>query len=136
MDLPAAAEQAQHGRHHPDEQFIDAKGKHVIILGGGDTGADCLGTAQRQGAPASSNSSFFPRRPKSARGNALALALALADDLPHQLRPRGSRPTRYGGDVRDFAINTKSFSGENGVVKKLHGIRLEWAKDAPRPISR
>ena len=36
----------------------------------------------------------------------------------------------FGGDVRDFSINTKSFCGENGVVKKLHGIRLEWAKDA------
>jgi len=36
----------------------------------------------------------------------------------------------YGGDVRDFSINTKSFSGENGVVKVLHGIRLEWAKGA------
>jgi glutamate synthase (NADPH/NADH) small chain len=35
-----------------------------------------------------------------------------------------------GGDVRDFAINTRSFSGENGRVKKLHGIRLEWGKDA------
>src|SRR5207248_1744115 len=36
----------------------------------------------------------------------------------------------FGGDVRDFSINTKSFSGENGVVKKLHGVRLEWGKDA------
>jgi glutamate synthase (NADPH/NADH) small chain len=86
--LSAAAEQAKPGRPFP-RAFIDAKGKHVIILGGGDTGADCLGTALRQGAKRQAIRAA-PRAPRtrSRQGHALAL---LADDFPHQQRPRRGR---------------------------------------------
>ena len=114
------------GDHIPDEQFIDAKDKHVIILGGGDTGADCLGTATRQGCASVKQFELLPRPPESR-----------TDEMPWPYWPMIFRTSsaheeavqKAGGDVRDFAINTKSFSGENGVVKKLHAIRLEWAKD-------
>ena len=111
----------------PDEEFIDAADKHVIILGGGDTGADCLGTALRQGCASVKQFELLPRPPESR-----------TNDMPWPYWPMIFRTSsaheeainKAGGDVRDFAINTKSFSGENGVVKKLHAIRLEWAKDA------
>ncbi len=115
------------GDHIADEHFIDAKDKHVIILGGGDTGADCLGTAIRQGCASVKQFELLPRPPESR-----------TNDMPWPNWPMIFRTSsaheeafnKAGGDVRDFAINTKSFSGENGVVKKLHAIRLEWAKDA------
>jgi glutamate synthase (NADPH) small chain len=108
-----------------DEHFITAKDKHVIILGGGDTGADCLGTAQRQGAKSIRQFELLPRPPE-----------ARTSDMPWPYWPMIYRTSSaheeaawgYGGDVRDFSINTKSFSGANGIVKKLHAIRLEWSK--------
>jgi len=114
------------GDHVPDEQFIDAKDKHVIILGGGDTGADCLGTAQRQGARSIKQFELLPRPPESR-----------TDQMPWPLYPMIYRVSgaheeaawQYGGDVRDYSINTKHFTGENGAVKKLHAVRLEWAKN-------
>jgi glutamate synthase (NADPH/NADH) small chain len=115
----------------PDESFISAKDKHVIILGGGDTGADCLGTAQRQGAKSIRQFELMPRPPE-----------ARVKDMPWPNWPMIYRVSSaheeaaaaFGGDVRDFAINTKAFSGENGVVKKLHGIRLEWEMQGSRPV--
>ncbi|HZL36217.1 MAG TPA: glutamate synthase subunit beta [Tepidisphaeraceae bacterium] len=115
------------GDHIPDEQFIDANGKHVIILGGGDTGADCLGTAIRQGCASVRQFELLPRPPE-----------ARTDDMPWPYWPMIFRTSSAheeainyhgGSEIRDFAINTKSLSGENGAVKKLHAIRLEWAKD-------
>jgi glutamate synthase (NADPH) small chain len=102
---------------------IDAKGKHVIIIGGGDTGADCLGTAIRQGAASIRQFELLPKPPESRN-----------EDFPWPYWPVIYRTSSAheeaadigGGDCRDFAVNTKKFTGENGVVKKLHGVRLEW----------
>src|SRR6185436_20128179 len=109
---------------------IHAKGKHVIILGGGDTGADCLGTAVRQAAKSIKQFELLPKPPESR-------------DLTQGVQPWPYWPMIYRTssaheeaeqlitkELRDFAINTKAFSGEDGVVKKLHGIRLEWERDA------
>ncbi len=114
------------GDNLPDA--INAKGKHVIIIGGGDTGADCLGTAVRQGAKSVRQFELLPKPPES-RGPGVApwpyWPMIFRTSSAHE-----EAAQIYGGkDVRDFAINTKHFSGENGVVKKLHGIRLEWTKD-------
>ena len=109
----------------PGEQFIDARNKHVVILGGGDTGADCLGTAQRQGAKSIKQFELLPRPPQSRN-----------DDMPWPLYPMIYRVSsaheeaawQYGGDVRDYSINTQKFTGENGEVKQLHFVRIEWTK--------
>jgi glutamate synthase (NADPH/NADH) small chain len=106
------------------ENQISAKDKHVIILGGGDTGADCLGTAHRQGARSIRQFELLPKPPEGRTA-----------DMPWPYWPmiyRTSSAHEEGGE-RDFAINTKKFSGENGVVKKLHGIRLEWEMAGSRP---
>ena len=106
---------------------IHAKDKHVVILGGGDTGADCLGTALRQGCKSVKQFELLPRPPE-----------ARTAEMPWPYWPMIYRSSsaheeavsKAGSDIRDFSINTKKFSGENGEVKKLHGVRLEWKKDA------
>jgi len=132
--LPLANKQCL-GDSCPPEQFIDAKGKHVIILGGGDTGADCLGTALRQGCKSVKQFELLPRPPEQR---------SEADVRAGNLQPWPYWPMVYrsssaheeavkfaGADIRDFSINTKSFSGDaQGNVRKLHGVRLEWNKDA------
>jgi len=103
------------------EERITADGKRVVILGGGDTGADCLGTAHRQGAEVVRQFEILPE-PPSAR----------PADNPWPNWPlvlRLSAAHEEGG-LRDYAISTKSFSGQNGQVKKLHGVRVEWQRDA------
>ncbi len=111
----------------PEEQFISAKDKHVVILGGGDTGADCLGTAVRQGAKSVKQFEIMPRPPESRTASMpwpywpFIFRTSSAHEEANELA---------GGEIRDFSINTRKFTGENGQVKKLHGIRLEWEKGA------
>ena len=98
---------------------ITAEGKRVIILGGGDTGADCLGTAHRQGAEIVHQFELLPEPPETR-----------PDDNPWPLWPmilRTSGAHEEGG-VRDYNILTKSLSGENGQVSKLHAVRVDWAR--------
>ncbi|MBI4410998.1 MAG: glutamate synthase subunit beta [Deltaproteobacteria bacterium] len=107
---------------------ITAKGKKVIILGGGDTGADCLGTAHRQGAAHIWQLELLPRPPDQR-----------APTNPWPQWPvvlRTSSAHNEGGE-RDYSVMTKKLSGENGVLKKLHAVRLEWLPSAdgnpPKP---
>jgi len=97
------------------EGQIMATGKHVIIIGGGDTGADCLGTATRQGAK-SIRQFMIHQRPPDER----------AESTPWPLWPVMYReePAHEENGQREFAVATTSFSGENDVVKKLHGVRV------------
>ncbi len=99
---------------------ITATGKRVIILGGGDTGSDCLGTSNRQGALSVHQFELLPQPPEGR-----------TPTMPWPYWPMIMRTSssHEEGVVRDWSINTKSFSGENGVVKKLHGIRLQWDAD-------
>ncbi len=98
------------------EGQIMATGKHVIIIGGGDTGADCLGTATRQGAK-SIHQFMIHQRPPDER----------AESTPWPLWPVMYReePAHEENGQREFAVATTSFSGdENDNVKKLHGVRV------------
>jgi glutamate synthase (NADPH) small chain len=113
------------GDEVPDEGFITAKGKRVIILGGGDTGADCLGTAIRQGAREILQYELLPRPPD-----------ARPDSTPWPTWPniyRVSSAHEEGG-VRDYSILTKSLSGEDGVLKKLHAVRVEFVNQDGRQV--
>ncbi|HYO08549.1 MAG TPA: glutamate synthase subunit beta, partial [Tepidisphaeraceae bacterium] len=105
---------------------INAKGKNVIILGGGDTGADCLGTAIRQGCKSVHQFELLPKPAESRQ----AAGVQPWPYWPMIYRTSSAHEEAIhavcgGADCRDFSINTKAFSGdENGVLKKLHGIRL------------
>jgi glutamate synthase (NADPH/NADH) small chain len=116
-----------------DREMIDARDKHVIILGGGDTGADCLGTVLRQGCKSVKQFELLPRPADSRSPEAVVEgAVKPWPEWPMIFRTSSAHEEANelaGQEIRDFSINTKAFSGENGVVKKLHGVRLEWSKD-------
>ena len=97
-----------------------AKGKHVVVIGGGDTGSDCVGTSNRHGAKAVVQIELMPRPPES-ENKALTWPY-----WPAKLRTSSSH--EEGAD-RDWAITTKSLVGKNGKVEKLIAARVEWIKD-------
>jgi len=100
-----------------DAEFITAKDKHVVIIGGGDTGADCLGTAHRQGAKSIVQFELLPRPPAER-----------APDNPWPNWPnifRTSSAHEEGGE-REYCVLTKSFTGRDGQVSQLHAVRVEF----------
>jgi glutamate synthase (NADPH/NADH) small chain len=107
------------GGHIDPSARITARGKSVVILGGGDTGADCLGTAHRQGAEAVHQYELLPEPPTDRR-----------PDNPWPQWPTVLRlsPAHEEGGVRDYNILTKSLSGANGRVERLHAVRIEWGE--------
>ena len=108
----------------PDAQFITAKDKHVVIIGGGDTGADCLGTAHRQGARAVYQLELMPMPPQ-----------ARASDNPWPQWPqifRVSSAHEEGGE-RLYSMSTQRFSGDaEGHVRKLHAVKVEAVRQDGR----
>ena len=115
------------GRNIDQIDSITAKGKRVIILGGGDTGADCLGTANRQGAETVYQLELLPEPPGTRGPN---------NPWPEwPLILRTSAAHEEGG-VRDYSILTKNLSGSNGKVDKLNAVRVEWGEpdESGRPI--
>jgi glutamate synthase (NADPH/NADH) small chain len=115
------------GDEIPDEAFVSAEGKRVIILGGGDTGADCLGTAIRQGAREILQFELLPRPPAHR-----------PDENPWPTWPniyRVSSAHEEGG-VREYSILTKSLSGRDGKLTTLHGVHLEFLNENGRQVMR
>ena len=111
------------GEPQADGEPILAGGKHVVVIGGGDTGSDCIGTSIRQGALSVSNFELMPQPPLSEN------KLMTWPDWPLKLRTSSSHEE---GVARDFAVLTTKFSGENGQVKKLHCVRVD-GKIKPMP---
>ncbi|HEU0073800.1 MAG TPA: glutamate synthase subunit beta [Dehalococcoidia bacterium] len=108
------------GESFPEEERISAEGKRVVILGGGDTGADCLATAHRQGAEIVRQFDIIPEPP-----------VTRSEGNPWPQWPvilRRSYALEEGGSL-DWSVGTKSFSGSNGQVEKLNMTRLEWKPD-------
>src|SRR6185312_9483525 len=103
--------------NEPDKsEPISAKGKHVIVIGGGDTGSDCIGTSHRQGALSVTQLEIMPQPPVHEN------KMLVWPDWPLKLRTSSSQQE---GAEREFSVMTQKFSGENGVVKKLHCIRVD-----------
>ena len=96
---------------------ITAKGKHVIVIGGGDTGSDCIGTSTRQGARSITQLEILPRPPDK-ENKALVWP-----DWPLKLRTSSSQEE---GCERDWAVLTKRARGKNGHVEALECVRVEW----------
>lgn len=115
------------------ENQTTATGKHVVILGGGDTGADCLGTSLRQGCASVHQFELLPKPPEQRS----AEVVNKGDVAPWPYWPMILRTSsaHEEGEMRthqhrDWSINTKYFKGdEQGNVKKLGGVKLEWQKD-------
>ncbi len=102
---------------------ILAADKHVVVIGGGDTGSDCIGTAFRQGARSVTNFEILPQPPL--REN----KMLTWPDWPLKLRTSSSHEE---GAKRDFAVLSTKFSGEGNAVKKLHCVR---ADEKVKPIA-
>jgi glutamate synthase (NADPH/NADH) small chain len=110
------------GDHVPGQ--ILATGKRVVILGGGDTGSDCLGTSNRQGAASVHQFELLPEPPSERPPLSWP-------NWPMILRTSSSHEE---GVIRDWSINTRRFTGDReGNVSRLHGVRLEWKQTNGRP---
>ena len=99
---------------------ITADGKHVVVIGGGDTGSDCIGTAVRQRAASITQLEILPKPPER-ENKALTWP-----DWPLKLRTSSSQEE---GCERDWAVLTKRALGENGRVAALECVRVDWVKN-------
>ncbi len=96
---------------------IKATGKHVVVIGGGDTGSDCVGTSNRHGALSVTQFEVMPRPPEKENKS------LVWPNWPMKMRTSSSHEE---GANRDWSVSTKAFLGSNGKVEKLHCIRVEW----------
>lgn len=127
MDYLTLATKSYLDSNFKDKKFIDAKGKDVIVIGGGDTGADCVATALRQKAksvhqfgkhpklpPARTNDNLWPEQP-----HVFTLEYAYEE-----------AEAKFGRDPREYSIQTKKMvADKNGQLKELHTIQMEKVKN-------
>ena len=104
---------------------IKATGKHVVVIGGGDTGSDCVGTSNRHGAASVTQFELMPQPPEQENKSMV---------WPYwPLKMRTSSSHEEGCD-RDWSIATKSFEGEAGKVKELIGVKVKWQEGKMQEI--
>ncbi len=104
---------------------LRANGKHVVIIGGGDTGSDCVGTANRHAAASVTQFELLPMPPDVERNPVWPY-------WPTRLRTSSSHEE---GVARDWSIATKSLVGKDGKVQRLKAVRLEWREGRPAEIA-
>jgi len=109
------------GEEIDPEASLTAKDKHVVVIGGGDTGSDCIGTSFRQGALSVTQLEILPRPPEK-EDKALTWP-----HWPNKLRTSSSQEE---GATRDWSVSTKSIEGENGKVTAINCVRVDWKQDA------
>ncbi len=120
MDYLVQANKKVSGEKIIDGKLINAKGKKVVVIGGGDTGSDCVGTAHRQGASKIVQIELLPK-PFESRNQ----------DFPWPVYPvilKNSSSHQEGGE-RYWSVLTKKFTGKNGKVKKIACIKVEFIKE-------
>ncbi len=121
---------AQQNRRVSGELILDnydilATDKHVVVIGGGDTGSDCVGTSNRQGAASVTQMEIMPKPPeREDKGTTWP-------DWPLKLRTSSSHDE---GCARDWAVATKSFEGKDGKVTALNAVRLEWGPEGMKEV--
>ena len=112
---------------HADGAYISAKGKNVVVIGGGDTGTDCVGTALRHGARLVTQLEILPQPPERR-----------APDNPWPQWPKVSSmdygqeeaAALQGADPRIYSTQTLRFAGVNGLLKEVHTVGLKWSRSA------
>jgi glutamate synthase (NADPH/NADH) small chain len=129
MDYLIQSNKRQRGEKFAKADLIDAKGKKVVVIGGGDTGADCVGTANRQGASCITQIELLPQPPECRSGN---------QPWPRYPMLLKTSSSHEEGSERKWAVSTKKFSGESGRLKKLHCVQVEFNQSAPNtcPVMR
>jgi glutamate synthase (NADPH/NADH) small chain len=116
MDFLPQQNRRMSGEPQGNAEPILAIGKKVVVIGGGDTGSDCIGTSIRQGAVSVTNFEIMPQPPEHEN------KMLTWPDWPLKLRVSSSHEE---GAVREFAVLTQKFSGGNGHVKKLHCVHVD-----------
>jgi glutamate synthase (NADPH/NADH) small chain len=101
----------------PQQNKVVAGGKHVVVIGGGDTGSDCVGTSNRQGAASVTQFELLPQPPEQENKPLV---------WPYWPIKKRTSSSHEEGCERDWAVATKEFIGENGKVKKMKIVRVEW----------
>ena len=122
MEYLTQQNRVNEGQAAAPSERISAEGRRVLVLGGGDTGSDCVGTAHRQGAEVVYQYELMPEPP-----------IIRGEDNPWPQWPVILRTSssQEEGAARDYNILTKAFLGENGEVRKMSAVRIEWgAPDA------
>ena len=104
----------------PADISLTARGKHVIVIGGGDTGSDCIGTSFRQGALSVTQLEILPKPPEKENKS------LIWPNWPNKLRTSSSQDE---GAVRDWSVATKSIEGADGKVTAINCVRLDWQQD-------
>jgi glutamate synthase (NADPH) small chain len=115
MDFLTPNNKAVAGDDVPNQ--IKATGKHVVVIGGGDTGSDCVGTSNRHGAVSITQFELMPQPPEKENKS------LIWPNWPLKMRTSSSH--EEGAD-RDWAVATKELIGENGKVTGLKAVRLDW----------
>jgi glutamate synthase (NADPH) small chain len=127
MDFLHANTKSLLDSNHKDDRYISAKDKHVIVVGGGDTGTDCVGTSMRHGCKSLTQLEILPRPPDTRQ-----------PDNPWPEWPKVYKldygqeeaKARFGDDPRIYLTTGEKFVGDsNGRVKELHVYDVEWAKN-------
>jgi glutamate synthase (NADPH/NADH) small chain len=111
----------------PEADAILATDRDVVILGGGDTGSDCIGTSHRQGARSVTSIEVLPRPPEGRHAS---------EPWPLSKKYYFNVSSSHAeGGQREYAMLTTKFSGEHGRVRRLHGVRVEFDRDRlDRPL--
>ena len=120
MDFLAQQNKRIAGEDVTDNRTILAGGKHVVVIGGGDTGSDCVGTSIRQGAASVTQLEVMPKPPEM-EDKALSWP-----NWPLKLRTSSSH---LEGADRDWSVATKAFTGDDGRVTGLELVRNEWKQN-------
>ena len=102
------------------EVSLTARGKHVVVIGGGDTGSDCIGTSFRQGALSVTQLEILPKPPEKENKG------LTWPDWPNKLRTSSSQDE---GAVREWSVATKSIDGTTGTVTAINCMRVDWQQD-------
>ena len=120
MDFLSQQNQLIIGEKVDEKNAISAKGKHVLVIGGGDTGSDCVGTSIRQGAVKVTQIEIMPQPP-----------VAKNPDTPWPYYPNilKTSSSHMEGCVRKWSLNTNKFIGENGRLTEVLVEEVEWSKD-------
>jgi len=121
MDFLRSNSKRVQGVHVPDAEFISAEGKQVVVIGGGDTGSDCIGTANRHGAKTVTQLEILPKPPEQENKG------LTWPEWPNKLRTSSSQEE---GCERKWSVLTKEFIDDGkGQVKALNCIQVDWVRD-------
>ncbi len=138
MDFLHANTKSLLDSQHEDGEYISAEGLDVIVIGGGDTGTDCVGTSLRHGCKSVQQFEIMPRPPDSRAANNPWPEYPKVYFLDYGQEEAAAK---FGGDPRSYCVMTKKLvADDEGKVKELHTVTIEWVKGndgrmAPKEIA-